>query len=293
MTIAAGFSFDGGVLLCSDSQFTATPLKIDGVKLDVAEPQWGKVMMTFSGNGEFAPAAYYSCLEDCWNEGPRGIMRKFANLLEKFYRKHVFDHPLYEDNPSDIGYDFIIATRVKGDDMSRLFVTNDTVIRPVRSFVTIGSGSAAALPLLGLLYKPASTETYAVAVAAHVLHFVKRYADGCGGESKICVLRNNGHVEEYTGTRLVAHTEQITNFAFTEALRTIVGHTEGTPESFTERLQAVCEMALKYRDWWDNPQDWSNPPVASPTKQPNPESTKGDHSPPQPSPESPEGIDES
>ncbi len=33
MTIAAGFLYSGGVLLCADSQFTVGPSKIDGLTL--------------------------------------------------------------------------------------------------------------------------------------------------------------------------------------------------------------------------------------------------------------------
>jgi hypothetical protein len=46
MTIAAGFHFDGGVLMCSDTELTGPGLTIQDTKISTFACPWGKLATT-------------------------------------------------------------------------------------------------------------------------------------------------------------------------------------------------------------------------------------------------------
>jgi hypothetical protein len=61
MTIAAGFCYKGGVLLCSDSELTIGNSKMEGMKIGKIEGKWGRAFAVCAGNVDYATAAFQEC----------------------------------------------------------------------------------------------------------------------------------------------------------------------------------------------------------------------------------------
>lgn len=225
MTIAAGFVCDAGVLLCADSQFTVVPTKVDGMKIGIADPEYGKIMVAFADNVDFAAGACQTVLRQSWRSGSTTAINKLAELLKEYYRRHVFGHPLYEDSLNEFSCNFLFGVKLNGDTAAPLFTTYDTVMRETGTFDCTGCGAVVARPMAGFLYNPQMSEAYAIAVASHVLHYVKRTIDGCAETTVIKAV---------------------------EASKLILGHTEGNDKDFRNNLAQLNDLAFKYRGLWVN-----------------------------------------
>src|SRR5882672_12946170 len=64
MTIAAGFTYQDGVLLCTDSLITVYSNKMLGTKMGpLGAYQWGSAYMAGAGHLAFCTAVYQECRE--------------------------------------------------------------------------------------------------------------------------------------------------------------------------------------------------------------------------------------
>jgi 20S proteasome alpha/beta subunit len=285
VTIAAGFAYRDGILLCSDTQLTVASGKMDGTKLGTAHPSWGTVMAACAGNADFAAGAFQTCIRDTWDCKSRDALRKISESLEEHYRRHVFDHPLFENQPGEYEYSLLIALRFKGDDRARLYTTHETVMRENGAFECIGIGGDVASQMIRFLYDIEMEESYTIGLASHVLKYVKNTVEGCGGGSVIRLLRHDQTFEEgVENCRLARHVDSCSNHFVREAEKLIIDQTRGNITDFEHRLALLNAQALKYRFWWDNPTE---------VRRSDPGETTHGPSDQQPLQESPEGSDES
>lgn len=233
-------------------------------------------MMACAGNSDLAASAYQKALKQVWNSSPKNALDRLADALEEYYRRHVFGHPLFHESPDDFAYNFLLGVRLNGDH-GRLFATYETAFREVSTFEAAGCGAEVARPLIGLLFEKQMGESYAIAMAAHTLHYIKKTVDGCGGPTVLRVLRDDGTTEDLTNAYPIKHIENVSNFFCVQAAKLILRHTEGTTEDLKTKLTHLNALAFEYRDWWEK--------AASREAGADPESPTHDPSPPQPSPE--------
>jgi 20S proteasome alpha/beta subunit len=268
VTIALGFVYDAGVLLCADSQFTVGSVKMDGMKLGRVDGDWGTVVATFAGNVDFATAAFqrFECEVAEFSDDPVVVLEK---TLAKFYRTHVFHHPNYDSG--DYDYQILLAIKIRTEPETRLYVATDTVMRQTGAFCCIGAGEETASPMLRYLCSPERHEPDAIALASYVLSTVKRGVESCGGISVIHTLRHDGTFEDHTKSKIAKHIENVSGWFGWQAQRFMLMHTCGDSE-FQERLKNLTQDAVHMRTLWK----------AMEAAQPNPQPTTADpsHQPP-------------
>jgi 20S proteasome alpha/beta subunit len=210
VTIAAGFSFSHGTLLCADTEIThGWELKSIGSKIlpfHFASNGGSKVVFTFSGAVHYAKMAVQQCVRalaacDSTSMGRQRIVELIAEELHKFHVKHIYKHPLYM---SSGGPDFnLIFAAWSQHEGAGLYETSDEAVIEVTNqdmYALSGSGSVLAKYVVSLLVRhPFLKLEEITTTATHMLAEVKRRVPGCGGHSELLVLHENGDMSNVAG----------------------------------------------------------------------------------------------
>jgi 20S proteasome alpha/beta subunit len=244
MTIAAGFVYDDGVLLCADSQFTVGYSKADGMKLGRFNASWGTVMAAIAGNVDFATSAFQKCERESESKDAKeNPLEALEEILKEFYRYHVFGHPKYSEGEYD--YSLLLAIRIKGE-RAKLYRTQETALREIKAFDCAGSGEDSARDLLRFLYGTGKRRDYAIALAAYVLKHVKEHIQYCGGPSLIWTLGHNGQVDETAGSsELAVHIDSTSCWFVCEAQKFILNHVLGDKKTL-EKAVGILATRIQY-----------------------------------------------
>jgi hypothetical protein len=97
---------------------------------------------------------------------------------------------------------------VKMHDGSRLFTATGPIVNEKSDYYACGVGSYMADFLAARIYKDYLSLYQCVILAAYILFQAKEHVDGCGGESQIAVLRNEGGLSGMVeGNRIEAISE--------------------------------------------------------------------------------------
>lgn len=204
LTIAAGFRFAKGIVLCADTQFTAPGLtKTSGTKIFRREFQFAdgvasQIAFTFSG----APSDYAlmaidwmwvavgNISPDAWTAA--NLKAELGKVIEEFYARHMYPHPHY-GGVGGPALELIVAFRSHITGVLTLLRTNETVLVEMTEHCSIGNGTLLSDYLIPTLYRHGNMSLNDVAIiAAHVLYQTKQYVDGCGGGSEFLVLHADG-----------------------------------------------------------------------------------------------------
>lgn len=277
MTIAAGFTFADGVMVFADSQYTIDGSKIDGLKVGRIDASWGCAAGAFAGNVDFAAAAFQQCERASESKNvKRSPVDALGEILEAFYRRHILDHP--DNGRENLDYFLFLAIKLKRNRIARLYRTQETVLREIRSFDCAGSGEEFGREVLRFLHRSKMKLDYATALAAYMLAHVKTHAQFCGGSSRIIVLKHGEGDINVMDTpdieALVHHIEDVAQWFGQEAQQFMLGHTFGDQRDFAKRLDVLNSRAIHIRHLWD-----SRPSMQSGLQPPKPDST---HLPPWP-----------
>ncbi len=198
MTIAAGFVVRDGILICSDSEHSAGGILTHEPKLVSGEFSSGKAIFAFAGNAELAVAAIQKCVHALQSAPGDRIKsdKDIADIIEKTveaeYRKHVSVEP----NPNaDNMYDILAAVWCEKDPAKEaaLYRTWQGSIRKVSRYDCIGSGYYLGRYVIESMPGAVDIERARV-VATYTLAIAKRFVDGCGGNSHMASLKNDGTV---------------------------------------------------------------------------------------------------
>jgi 20S proteasome alpha/beta subunit len=253
MTIAAGFFYADGVLVCADSQFTVGASKIDGLKVGHFDASWGQVVCSFAGNVDYAAAAFQACERECEEPKTKTDPRAaFEEILSSFYERHVFAHP--KSGRDDTGYSLFLGIRLNHG-KAKLYRTQETVLRELRAFDCAGSGEDSVRDLLRFLYRGGMSRTSAVALASYTLSHAKNHIQYCGGPTVIRALDNHGNIDEVSAGKLedlAVHMERVGCWFVSEAQKFMLGHWLGDDEVFKKRLEILNQRALRMRAAWES-----------------------------------------
>ena len=192
MTIAAGFVCTNGVLLCTDTQHTAYPLKYDATKSDDFEFPGGKLAFAYAGNTNFAVSATEKCQRHLKEKKRLHPLADIEGILEKEYRRTVLSHP---DRNSDgnIPYWLLLALWLPSSGV-KLYATHQIALHEVRTYECIGAGQYLAQYLIEPFHLFPMDEWKAIVVASHALAAAKNHVDGCGGMSIFTLVQNDGRI---------------------------------------------------------------------------------------------------
>lgn len=214
MTIAAGIQFNGGVLLCADSQFSSPSIKFFDTKLSqmesnsMDEQERINTVVAMSGTDGYMQTVVTK-IEDALSaafmdrSAEEWVFVRETEVIEsaliEVYKNHIYPHPRYgyTDGPH---VELLIGIS-HGYSNATVYRTSETAVNELSfldPFVFIGSGSDVARyavsPLVdsqkfsreGLLLDEA------VLLATHALRVAKQNDIYCGGQSEFAVLYDDG-----------------------------------------------------------------------------------------------------
>jgi 20S proteasome alpha/beta subunit len=227
MTIAAGFGFQGGVMICADRQFSGASVKLfqtklshlDYIDIDSLDAPTLKSIFAMSGTDGYMQMAVERC-EDALvklasdssaNVDALSVRDALTDALVEVHNKHFFNHPRYgyTDGPS---VSLVIGVRPTGED-ALLYWTNETTINQVVGYKCVGSGAEIASYAMSPLYENSSiTLKDLLLVATHGLRIAKQYDPYCGGESEFAILLDSGQKSAVEGFEISAAEAYSTTF---------------------------------------------------------------------------------
>lgn len=191
VTIAAGFQFDDGILLCADTKI-ATNIKTTESKIFACEYSDGRFYSVFCvacNNFDLAKGAIRQC-----EEALAGIEIATATLklvrdtieavLTEFYRVHVLPRP-----PEESVFELLIGVLLHGR-VQMYYSSCTEVLNEVNNYRCIGSGGYLADYLLKRCgsYTP-MTRDEAGLLASYILERVKDHDEAVGGEIEFFVIQ--------------------------------------------------------------------------------------------------------
>ena len=193
MTIIAGFRCHDGVVICGDTQETVQNLSKKNVTKVRLEQRYGDVSdlaVAFCGAGE---GPFIDLLTRKAWESARGAdyleeaSQKIEDSIKYTYQEYG---QIYQPGhcPS---VELIYGVKMHGD--SALFSALEPVVNGVDNFKSGGIGYYMADFLSARMNNGyMSLHQYAI-LSAYILFQAKEHVDGCGGDSHVAVLRNDGH----------------------------------------------------------------------------------------------------
>jgi len=189
MTIAAGYVCNTGIVLCADTQETIPGYtKNKGNKLIAF--QCPSLNLVFAGSGNNATqideTAYEVAAQIIADEpkDARAFRRSLRTVLEELFPKaHYPRGPQPE-------VDMLMAIKWKGD--ASLYRISDCNVAPIPQRAAVGTGVILALQLLERHYDRTVQIGEAAIICSYVLYHVKKWVDGCGGNTEIALIPKEG-----------------------------------------------------------------------------------------------------
>jgi hypothetical protein len=200
VTIVAGFKCYEGMVLCADTQETVNNLSKRNIPKLIFHPvdEWGKtkalnsdeLAVAFCGAADNGPFVD-KLVENAWEDAQIGtnldeVCTIIQTSIERTYKKYgqIFQ----------IGFcpsaDLIYGVKLLG--ASKLFSATGPIVVEQQKHYSGGAGYYMADFLAARMYDKHISLRQCVILAAYTLFQAKEHVDGCGGESHIAVIRNNG-----------------------------------------------------------------------------------------------------
>lgn len=197
LTIIAGFKASEGVVICADTQETQASMKRHTKKVRV-EPEYAAIKRIVggldvaaafcgAGDGPFIDML----IEKAWKQASGadrlddacGAIEETIKAVYKEYGQ------IFQPGCMPVAE---ILYGVKADGVSRLFIASGPLIVEKGEYETSGIGSELANYLISRMYGSTLNLYQCVILAAYILLQTKNHVEGCGGQSHIAVLRNQG-----------------------------------------------------------------------------------------------------
>jgi len=195
VTIAAGFVYDNGVMLCADTEITGWGMKLQSGKIKSFRVDGGTISMAYAGNASFAISTIQKCQRKLLNIKAADTLQELERILDKEYRRNVLSHPGHASDPN-LAYQLLIAFHPEGADQTDLYMTDQTSIHQVSGHTCIGIGEALAHYLILPNYTPGMAEKSVMSIATIALAAVKSYVPNCGGASYYVSVTNDGSIKQ-------------------------------------------------------------------------------------------------
>jgi len=265
VTIAAGFKFDGGVLLCADTKITSA-VKGNETKLLYRSYGLGECATAFgvaAADFDFAKAAVESCQNTIASfnfadarvtiEAVREAIRV---SLVNFYGDHIFPQPSGEEVS---GFDLVIGVWLRGH--TSLFASSKTVINPVNDYMCVGSGGYLGRYWVQKFMQanrdrgPLTLRDTAM-LANYMIQTAIDYDESCGGEPELLIMKDTGEIEESCDTVIypgwLLHQLQSEMLRLIHDLACVTGDMKAeTGRVFEDFFQRLRELNASYEYWFD------------------------------------------
>jgi hypothetical protein len=251
VTIAAGYVFNGGVILCADTQETVGLSKTKRPKL-VIEPREleGKdspedLMLAMAGAGD---GPYIDKLvERVWKKAKAAQGFEEACALVETSIQETYEYYLGLFHPGQMPYSDVVYG-VKMEGRSKLFRATGPIVNETPDYCSVGNGYYLAEFITDRVYRKRISGPQAIILAAYVLFQCKEHVDGCGGESHIAGLYNagaSGRIKHWDVHLISSQAERV-DLMISELLLTASDFTVGEVE-FSEVLQFIVDELKQLR----------------------------------------------
>jgi len=194
LSIIAGFKCPEGIVLCADTQEVIGPSKRSVPKLRFepsATSHMGESLaVVFCGAGDNG-AFIDRLVQDAWEDAQLGTNSKqvceiIQNTIESTYKKYK---EIYGAGCCPIA-DLVYGVKMSNE--CHLFSASGAVVNERENYDSYGAGQYMTDFLANRMYNRHLNLRQCAILAAYVLFQAKEHVDGCGGESHIAILRDNG-----------------------------------------------------------------------------------------------------
>jgi hypothetical protein len=196
VTIAAGFRFDNGLLLCADTQYTAGHKTYESKMFPIAHGN-ASLVLVLTGWDVYGPRTVEMITEEIKRVSLDKLTKEYMhNAIEAGLRRmfdgHIYPHPDWgkETCPE---VQFIIGMHSPVDGNYLMKTANDTAA-VVDEKACLGTGGVLGDYLTRMYLGPKQSLSQIVAFATYLLHEVKTHDAYCGGQSEFRVLGNDGKI---------------------------------------------------------------------------------------------------
>jgi 20S proteasome alpha/beta subunit len=200
MTIAAGFRFHDGLLLCADTQITTPGYMKQAaskiVPISFVSNGGSKALFAITGSVPFAHMAIEHCRRSLANLPPEqmttaDMMIALEDTIQGFCDDHLFRHPHHERGLLTV--EMLVAIWSHLDKNLTMLAARENAVNIVHDYECLGAGQFLTNYLIPKIFRHSSMGLAdTVHIALHVLRETKNYVDSCGGGSEIIVLRKDG-----------------------------------------------------------------------------------------------------
>ncbi len=246
MTIAAGFRFDKGILLCADTQYSAAQ-KTHQTKIFPIEYEGAKLIMALTGREAYARRAI-ELIEDGMHDigktelTKQNICNAIVEALRVMFENHVYPNPDW-NGPNSPTFQFVAALYSPIDGTS-LLKTEEAVVFTVTDKICAGSGAYLGDYLLGRFYRDGlQSLNDTVALATYVLHEAKAHDIHCGGASEFAILWDTGEVSPVQSGKIALNEDYAESFdEFSKKIFYDVADLERTDDEIFKAIAKTDEV---------------------------------------------------
>ena len=193
MTLIAGFRFNDGVLLCSDSQMESVTIKTKEPKICMTKFPGGHAAFTFAGNARKAQSTIYACVKRLRTRKPHeDVFVLLEQVIEIYYRKLVHKDPDYGKD-HNLHYDLILAVWI--EERKRVFIwsTQDvSLYESTVDYICAGVGLDLGYYMVSPIFSSEMNERETLFLAIYMMARVSDNAQGIGGMSHYLAMHNDG-----------------------------------------------------------------------------------------------------
>jgi len=202
MTIAAGFSYEGGVLLCADTLYTGA-MKVHQSKIVPFEHNGGFAAFALAGHEGYAKLAIQACqrsVRKSQRATSEDVRQAAEDALVSVYSKHIDARPVHEQYESQIA--LLVASWGENDGL-HLYASRKTAVIETQTFECIGSGEYLAHYIVSPVYESGPSAQLmrgdwklgkrdAIVLAIKAMAAVKTHDPSCGGRSEMLAISSDG-----------------------------------------------------------------------------------------------------
>lgn len=268
VTIIAGFKSYEGIVICADTQETVGGAKRNTPKLrfepsgPVRSPDELAIAFCGAGDGPFID----KLVDEAWvaAQGCTSLDEVCAEIEKSIKEVYRDFGTIYQP-----GYcpevDLIYGVKMHRN--SRLFSASGPIVNERDEFASGGSGHYMADFIRARMYSHHLSVNQCAVLAAYTLFQAREHVDGCGGESHIAVLRedgvsgrvNNSRIEtitkllqyaDYEGSRLIIEIADLekTDTQFHESMDVVKGLMETIRENHRKEIKQQDETTNNVRE---------------------------------------------
>lgn len=270
LTIAAGFRFAEGLLLCADTQITYQSfMKLSDSKIvpiEFSSNGGSKAVFALTGSVPYCHMAIEHCRRELASQAPNRMsssemMICIEEALEGFCQDHLYKHPAFERG--EISMHMLVGTWSHVDNMLTLLATRENAVTKVTDYECLGAGQFLAHYLVPTMFRhSAMSQDDAVNIAVHVMKETKGYVDTCGGSSQLIVLGKNG-VFKHVGYVGLNRSETMSE-AFKQAVQRLLvcsadltADDQKVKEEFDMALALVIATRAQLKNRAPTPHEWT------------------------------------